>query len=420
MVLDMSGRQRNVLDRLSMKIAAITAAALMSAIAWGQAAPQYKPGEGDLVTAIQKETDPAKKLQELKDWEQKFPDSDFKGVRSVMIIQTEAAPVMNAMKPGASPAVMAAAEAPAKDLIDNLDKYFADSNRQPQTTAAQWGDIRKSVELNSHTVLATINFNKKTDAGDAAAEAEYKKLIALSPETGFYAYQLGTLILREKKVDRIPEGLFYIARGVDATGAGALPASMKSAADTYLSKAYDGYHGDTKGLDDLKKVAMASAAPPAGFTIKSVTDISKEQNAAAEQFAKEHPDLALWHTVRDALTAADGQSYFDSSVKDAGLPPGDAFKFFTAKLVEQKSPTELLVNVDNEKGDAMLTFLDPMKGTIDPGTEFKFKGTVDSFSKDPYILKFKDMDKDDVDGLPASLFEAAKTPKPKKAPAKKK
>jgi hypothetical protein len=30
------------------------------------------------------------------------------------------------------------------------------------------------------------------------------------------------------------------------------------------------------------------------------------------------------------------------------------------------------------------------------------------------------MDKDDVDGLPASLFEAAKTPKPKKAPAKKK
>jgi hypothetical protein len=404
-----------------MRVVAVTAAAaLSSAMAWGQAAPQYQNGEAPLVQAIQKETDPAKKVQELKDWEQKFPDSAFKGMRSVMIIQVEAAPVMGAMKPGASPTVMAAAEAPAKDLIDNLNKYFDDSNRQPQTTAAQWADIRKTIELNSHTVLATINFNKKTDAGDAAAEAEYKKLIALSPETGFYAYQLGSLILREKKVDRIPEGLFYIARGVDATGAGALPDSMKSAADTYLSKAYEGYHGDTKGLDDLKKTAMASATPPAGFTIKSVTAIAQEQNAAAEQFAKDHPDLALWHTVRDALSAPDGQTYFDSSVKDAGLPPGDAFKFFTAKLVEQKSPTELLVNIDNEKGDATLTFLDPLKGTIDPGTTFQFKGTVDSFSKDPYILHFKDLDKDDVDGLPASLFEAAKTPKPKRATTKKK
>jgi len=419
MVIDMSGRQRNVFDRLSIKIAAVTAAGLVAAVAWAQApaAPQYKPGESDLVQAIQKETDPVKKVQELKDWAQKFPDSDFKGMRAIMIIQTEGAPVMKAAQTGQG---VDQAVPQAKDLADNIDGYFSDQNRQPTTTPEQWASAKKSIELGAHTVLALSAFNKKTADGDAAAEAEYKKLLEIAPTNGFYAYQLGSLILREKKVERIPEGLFFIARGVGATGTDALPAATKSAAETYLSKAYEGYHGGTDGLDDLKKTAMASAAPPAGFTIKSVTQVASEQNAAAEKFAQEHPDLALWHQVRDALAGADGQSYFDSSVKDAGLPPGDTFKFFTAKLVEQKSPTELLVNVDSEKGDALLTFLDPLKGTIDPGTEFKFKGSVDSFSKDPYVLKFKDMDKDDVDGLPAALFEAAKTPKPKRAPAKKK
>jgi hypothetical protein len=417
MVIDMSGRQRNVFDRLSMKIAAITAAGLASALAWGQAAPQYKPGESDLVQAIQKETDPGKKVQELKDWAQKFPDSDFKGMRAVMIIQTEGAPVMKAAQTGQG---VDGATGQAKDLADNIDNYFSDSNRQPTTTAEQWASIKKSIDLSAHTVLALAASNKKTADGDATAEAEYKKLLEIAPSNGFYAYQLGSLVLREKKVERIPEGLYYIARGVGATGADALPAPTKTAADAYLAKAYEGYHGDTKGLDELKKTAMASVNPPAGFSIKSVTAIAQEQNAAAEQFAKDHPDLALWHQVRDALSAADGQSYFDSSVKDAGLPPGDTFKFFTAKLVEQKSPKELLVNVDNEKGDALLQFTDPLNGTVEVGTEFKFKGSVDGFTKDPYSLTFKDMDKDDVDGLPATLFAEVTKPKPKRAPAKKK
>lgn len=420
MVLDMSGRQRNVLDRLSIKIAAVTAAGLVSAMAWGQAPPAYKPGEAPLVQAIQKETDPAKKLAELKDWAQKFPDSDFKGMRNIMIIQTEGAPVMKAAQSGQG---VDQAVPEAKDLSDNIDNYFSDANRQPTTTPEQWANIKKSINLSAHTVLALADSNKKTPEGDAAAEGEYKKLLEIAPNNGFYAYQLGSLILREKKVDRIPEGLFYIARGVGATGTDALPAATKTAADAYLEKAYAGYHGGDDGLPDLKKTAMASVNPPAGFSIKSVTQVGQEAADAAAKFAQDHPDLALWRQVHDALVAPDGQSYFDSSVKDAGLPPGDTFKFFTAKLVEQKSPTELMVIVDSEKSngqpDASLTFLDPIKGTIDPGTEFKFKGTVDSFNKDPYMLNFKDMDKDDVDGLPASLFEAAKTPKPKRVTKKK-
>jgi hypothetical protein len=119
-----------------------------------------------------------------------------------------------------------------------------------------------------------------------------------------------------------------------------------------------------------------------------------------------------------ALTAADGDTYF-GQIKDAAVPPeGGAFTMFRAKVVSQPSPKELLVNVDNLAGDATLKFETPLKGTVDPGTAFKFKGVVDSYQKDPYTLTFT-ADKDDVDGLPASLFAAA-PPKRPRAPVKKK
>ena len=77
-----------------------------------------------------------------------------------------------------------------------------------------------------------------------------------------------------------------------------------------------------------------------------------------------------------------------------------------------------LHHVDNLAGDVTLKFETPLKGTIDAGTEFKFKGVVDSFVKDPYMLTLT-ADKEDVDGLPASLFAAA-PPARKRTPAKKK
>jgi hypothetical protein len=90
---------------------------------------------------------------------------------------------------------------------------------------------------------------------------------------------------------------------------------------------------------------------------------------------------------------------------------------FRAKVVSQPSPKELVVNVDSAVGDATLKFEAPLK-MVDPGTEMKFKGVVDSFVKDPYMLTFT-ADKEDVDGLPAGTFAAAPPPK-KRTPTKKK
>jgi hypothetical protein len=436
MVVKNAGRQRKVFDRLSKKLAGVFLAGIMVAGAWAQApkAPAVKDqGEYDLTQAIQKEADPQKKLDLLNQWEQKYPESDFKGQRGLMMMQAEGVIAGKGAQPGASAADLDAGLKAGQHLIDNLDKYFADENKPPQATTDQWKQAKDQTTVQAHTALAQIEMARKTPQMDAAAEAEFKKVLELSPNNPSISYTLGTLILRQKKVERYPEALYLIARASDDCSPPLAPttltpaekqslANMKKVADDYLKKAYNGFHGSDDGLGDVMKAAMATPLPPAGFTIESITDIQKKQEGDEAAFAAAHPDLALWRTIKTALTAPDGSAYFEQ-VKGSEIPPqaDDAkFKRFTGKVISQNDKKdELLVNVDSPVGDATLRFDAPLKGTIDVGTEVKFKGVIDSFVKDPYMLTFAGMGKEDVDGLPAAAFAAAPARKPR-PPAKKK
>jgi hypothetical protein len=335
-------------------------------------APAVKDqGEYDLIQAAQKEKDPQKQLDILKQWEQKYPDSDFKSMRSIQTAQTEGQIALKGLQPGAAPADADAALKAAQDLIDNLDKYLASENKPATATDDQWKQAHQALEQQAHTVIGMIAMAKKTPDGDATAEKEFRKLMSINPGDASATYNLGSLVLRERKVERIPEGLFYIAKAIQISGPQALPAPTKTPAETYLKKAYAGYHGDETGLDDVKKVAMSAAFMPPDFKIKSITDIQKEQEGDAAAFATAHPDIALWRQIRMALTAPDGDAYF-GMIKGSAVPPEGAFTMFNAKVISQPSPNEILANVDNLAGDATLKFEGPLKGTVDPGTAFKF------------------------------------------------
>ena len=411
-------------DRLSKTLAGIATLSLLAlsmggaALAQAPKAPAVKDqGEYDLTQAVTKEKDPVKQLELLRQWEQKYPDSDFKGQRSLTMAQVDSQIAAKGLQPGSTPADTDAAQKAAQDLADNLDKYLAPENKPAAATDDQWKQARQQLEQQSHTVLGMIAMAKKTPDGDATGEKEFRTLMGFSPGDASATYNLGSLILRERKVDRIPEGLFYIAKAIQITGSMALAAPTKTAAETYLKKAYAGYHGDENGLEEVKKVALSASFMPPDFKIESVTDIAKKQEGDAAAFATANPDIALWRQIRTALTAADGATYF-GQLKDAAVPPaGGAFTMFRAKVISQPSPKELLVNVDNLAGDATLKFETALKGTIEAGTAFKFKGVVDSYNKDPYTLVFT-ADKEDVDGLPASAFAAA--PPPRRRPAPKK
>ncbi len=409
-------------DRLSKKLAGGCLAGLLIAGAWAQApkAPAVKDqGEYDLTQAITKETDPQKKLDLLNQWEQKYPESDFKTTRTLYMMQAEGAIAAKGAQPNASAADLDAGQKAAQHLVDNLDKYFADENKPAQATADQWKQAKEQTTLQAHTFLGTIAMARKNPQGDATAETEFKKVLELSPSNASVSYTLGTLVLRLKKVERYPEALYLIARAIDDSGPLELTPAGKKAAQDYLKKAYDGFHGSDDGLADVMKAANASPLPPPGFTIESITDIQKKQEGDEAAFAASHPDLALWRTIRAALTAPDS-TYLDQA-KGSEIPPQDgAFKMFTGKVVAQNSPKELLVNVDSPVGDVVLTFDDALKGMIDVGTEVKFKGVVESFTKEPYVLTLTGLDKDSVEGLPASAFAAAAPKKKAPVPTKKK
>jgi hypothetical protein len=408
-----------VSDRLSKILIGIVAIAALSASAWAQApaAPQWKDqGEFDLAQSINKETDPQKKIDLLNQWAQKYPDSALKGQRELMKMQFESQVATKAMQPNAAAADMANGQKAAQDLVANLDTYFADSNKPAQATADQWMQAKQQVAFTAHMVLAAGAQAKKDDAG---TESEYKKALQAEPNAAMTSYQMGRLILGERNIARMSEALYDIARAVDDAGPMALPAPVKTPVEDYLKKAYVGYHGDDSGLDDLKKVAMTGALPPADFHIPSVTEIQAKQEGDAEAFRKSHPDIALWRDIRDQLKGDGGDKYFEDNVKGAEIPPATGeFKMFNAKVISQPSPKELLVNVDSVAGDATLQFDAPLNGMVDAGTSFQFKGVPDSFVKEPYMLTFTGMAKEDIEGLPESLFKAA--PARRRPAAKKK
>jgi len=407
-----------VFDRLSKKIAGTLALGILAAGAMmAQKAPAVKDqGEYDLTQAIQKEKDPQKQLDLLHQWEQKYADSDFKSNRAVMIAQAESQIAAKGMDPKATPADLDAAQKAAQDLVDNIDKYLSTENKPANATEEQWKAAHSQILEQAWLELATIFTTKKDDA---KAEEDYRKLLALDPNNAVAAYSLGTLIYRSKNVARFSEAFFWIARSLQITGPMALNAPVKTAADKFLKQAYNGYHGDASGLDDLMKASSSSPAPPPGFHIDSAVEIANKQAGDAEAFAKAHPDLALWRKIRDALTAADGDMYF-MQIKGSEIPPQEGeFKKFTAKVVMYNSPKEIVLNVDNAAGDVTLKFENPLKGMpLDPGTEIKFKGVVDDFKKDPYMLTLT-VDKEDVEGIPAAAFAGA-PPATKKRPVTKK
>jgi tetratricopeptide (TPR) repeat protein len=423
-----------VLHRITRSVLGIGLAAGLVAIPLLAQQPKVKDqGEYDIYNAVSKETDPNKQLQLLQKWKEQYPDSEFKENRAAMVAQDYAALgkpaeaikaaqdvlasnpknltalvtiVNNAIRVNPpTPDSLSAGEAAANTLLTNLD-----SMKPPNVKDTDWNNAKAQIEQIAQTTLGWVKMQQKQND---AAEASFRKVLQANPKNGQVAYWLGTVLYAQKK---FVAGLFEFARAAVYTGEGALPDNVRQGADQFLKKAYSGYHGSEDGLDALKKLAANSALPPDDLKIASVTDIAKGQEAAEEAFLKEHPDIKLWRELRDALKADGGEAYFNDHVKDALIPPQDGdFKAFKGKVVSMENPKEIIVTVDDTdgpNGDATLVFDAAIKGKLDPGAEVTFSGAPQSYTKDPYNLKFV-VDKKNVTGLPAA-------PAPTHRPAAKK
>jgi tetratricopeptide (TPR) repeat protein len=397
-------------------------------------------GEYDIYNAVLKaKDDPNKQLQLLQTWKETYPDSDYKEDRAAIVAQdyatlgkpaeaikaaqdvlgtnpknlTALVIIVNNARNVNPPTAdsLSAGEQAANSLLSNLESLKPEGVKD-----ADWNTAKTQIEQIALTTLGWVKMQQKQND---AAEADFRKVLQANPKNGQVSYWLGLVLYSQKKF--VP-ALFEFARAATYTGEGELPAAVRQSADQYLQRAYKGYHGSDEGLDALKKSAAASALPPDDLKIASVTDIAAGQQAAEEDFLKTHPDIKLWRILRDALKADGGDKYFAENVKDALIPPQEGeFKMFKGKVVSMDNPKELILAVDDTDGpagDATLVFDAPIKGKLDPGAEISFAGAPQSFTKDPYNLKFA-ADRKNVTGLPSGPAAPVRRPAVKKKAATK-
>jgi tetratricopeptide (TPR) repeat protein len=426
---------------LSLSILTIVSPALNAQEA---AAKNWKDrAEYDLYMSIQQETkDMSKRLELLNQWQDKYPQTDYSKERLQFFVVTAAAAGQpkkaldyaaqllkvdpkdlnsnyytvlfgpGVYRPAPTADQQAAVQSAAQAILDSSDGPFADKNKPAGATADQWNTAKNNAAAISHNALGWLAGVKKDGP---TAEKEYSASLQIDPTNSQVAYTLATVYLAEKKYQ---EAVFYFARAASYDGKGALPAADRGTALTYLTdKIYVPLHGSKEGLDTVLAAAKASATPPPGFHVVTVEEVAAKDAAGLNAILDANPDKKLWYTIQQALIADNGQSYFDSSVKDAELPGGaqgvNMFKGTVISMDPAEKPTRVVLGVfDATKPDATLVFEEPVTSPVKAGDVVEFSGTAESFVKDPYSLTFKDVN--------APALKTAEKPKPKKPrPAKK-
>jgi hypothetical protein len=411
--------------------------------------------EADLINSIPTDTNPTTRLQKLERWSKEFPQTAFDIERKRLYLAT----YQQLMKPRET--INAAQEimktdpndfesirailasvyqlvqgnnpppAPDLELAEKLSgrllndaAIFAAGNMPQGYTAAQWGQVKAPMQTFAQRTIAWVYVLRKDNP---RAETEVTKALQMNPNDGQADQWLGQVILAQNQAhpEKQPVALFYYARAASYEGQGALDANARKAIGDFLKRAYTQYHGSEDGLTQLLAEAKTNPAPPADLKILSTADIA-EAKAKAEIAARAAagPMLTLWGDIKKELTGDGGAAYFESSVKDAGLPPtGVGFTKLKAKIISMKPatrPKEIVLALEKpDVADITLKFDEPLAGTMEAGSDLEFSGKVIGFTKEPFMLTF-DVEPTDLVGWTGKNTGNTKKAAPKAGAATKK
>lgn len=410
-------------------------------LALGQAAPQKKvkdQGEYDLYNAAVNEKDPAKKLQYLNQWSEKYADTEFKEERLQLYDQVnQPAKVLdlgekllasdpknlvaltvvtgNIQKlPAPTPDQMALVQKAAQTLLGNLDTL------KPAGTAdAAWDQVKPRLEGLAKSTLLWMAAKPGEDALQkkdyVGAEQAFSRALQQYPDNAELAYKLGSALVSQRDVSKFPQAIYEIARAVATDPAkGGLPAQTRTQVDGYLNRIYTQYHGaDEEGLKQLKQLALTSPLPPAGFKLETAAEIAAKKE---EEFREKNPQLALWMGIKAKLSDTNGDQYFESDVKNADVPK------LKGTLLEGKPECrskELVVALSDATHAEVTLKLDmPLGGKPKTGMEIQFKGVPSAFVKDPFMVTMN-AEKANLEGVETEPCAAPVRRGPRRAVGKK-
>jgi len=419
-------------------VIALGSLATLAVVAQDQKKNWKDRAEYDLFDSANKEKNPTTKLQILNNWKQKYPASDFKVDRQETIMETykdagNAKEMLNAAKDlvaldaknikglywlnlltvslqDKSPEALDAGDKAAQGLLAAIPEFF-DPAKKPATTSDDvWKKSRTDMETIGHR---TLGWTAMQRGQNEVAEKEFLTVLQNNPNDAEASLWAGTVIAKQRKLEKQSAALFQIARAAYFDGQGALPPATRTPLQAYLEKTYVNFHGDKDGLDQVIEGAKKSAVPPADFKIESKDEVLAKQ---FEQLKKSNPQLALWVQIKKQLSGPDGQQYFESNLKGAAIPGGaegvQKFKATVVSTAPEKKPTMVIVGISSkDMSEVTLKFEKPLAAIPEKGTEIEFSGAPSAFTADPQMLTF-DVSPEDVTGLP-------KPAPAKRAPVKK-
>lgn len=386
-------------------------------------------GEYDLYIKITQTTDAKARLQLLNTWQDKYPQTDFQAERTQAYIATlaqiaqsdptqrqalinkceevlkadpknfTAAYYVTLMGPqlggnNPPPDLVSQVQSAAHDLLDGIDTAFSPDKKKAGMSDADWAKAKNQIVALAHVALG---WSAAATKDYATAENEYKASLEANPDQGTVSAAYAKLLIDDKK---FPEGLFEYARAAQYTGPGpALPDATRKQLLDYFNKAYKDYHGSSDGADQMLAQAKTNALPTGPLNLTSQVDIANKEAEATNSRIASDPAFKLWYTIKQSLTSDQGDQFFNSNVKDAEIPGGaEGVKNFTGTVISidpPDRPTKVVLGVeDPTKPDTTLEFSQPLPATaldkIKVGQTLEFSGVADSYTKDPYMLTFKD------------------------------
>ena len=356
---------------------------------------------------IAKATDPAKKLELLNQWKQKYPKTNFGWERLGAFLMTyqqtgkakemfETAKEMAAADPknvsgpfyitalvmsmrSTDPAVLEEGEKAANTLLSNLDEYFGAAKKPAGIADAAWAKQKTDAQMQALNVLL---YTAQVKKDWPLVETRIGDILKVTPKNAMLTYQLGTAILAQKKQERQVFAIWHFARACGLDGEGAAPPADKVKVCDYFGRVYPQVRGDTKGMEELKAKAVANVFPPTDFAIKTKQQGMIEE---LEELKKTNPQLAIWVQMKQALTATDGMNYFEM-VKGTELPK------FKGKVVSMDPPTnpkKIVVGISDASAAELTIEIEEkgfLPGKVEPGTELEFQGVAKEFVADPFNL----------------------------------
>lgn len=382
---------------------------------------QYKsPEEYEIYTAVTRNfgaNDFTKALAGLDAWMQKFPDSDYASNRQQLYVQTYARagqpakaiefakPILNG--PFDTPddqlrfiytVVSAVQQLPApppalRSVVQDAARQLMAFDKMPNgMKPEEWQKAQATLHTAASVALLHVALTPVREAVQAkdcaTAEADGTKAVQDFPESVQAAWVLASaqLCLARTAPVKYPTALYLLARAValDPVKGFVDPAWQTGTAAPYFEKMYAQYHGkDPEGLQQLKAASLAAPLPPAGFTLASLAEIEQQKQADLES---KNPELAMWLRIKGALTAANGEAYFASEMKDAKVPA------LVGTVVQAKPPcrpVELTVSVSrsgDNGAEVVLKLSKPLAGKVAPGSELRFQGVPSAFIRERFLL----------------------------------